>query len=102
MVTELQSYYTNGLSVLSSYGHDITLRLPLSCISCDIPASRKVGGFLSDHANLGCNKCYKMFQVGSPNSPHHHDYFGYDRDTWELRTAGKHRSDCEKILSCKT
>lgn len=56
LVTELKSYYESGLSVLSSSGHQITLRVALSCISCDIPASRKVGGFLGHNARLGCNK----------------------------------------------
>ena len=46
----------------------------ISCITCDIPATRKVCGFLSHNASLGCNKCLKRFGVkfGEPT-----DFSGY-------------------------
>ena len=37
----------------------LTIRAALMCISCDSPAMRKVGGFLSHAANKGCYKCKK-------------------------------------------
>ena len=99
MIHELQAYYSNGLSVLSHFGHEITIRLALSCISCDIPATRKVCGFLGHNARLGCNKCYKNFQVGGTQQ---NDFSGFDRELWEERTAKRHRDDCMKIKSCTT
>lgn len=36
-------------------------RCALLCISCDIPASRKAGGFLARSARKGCNKCLVNF-----------------------------------------
>ena len=38
-----------------------TIRAPLLCIACDIPAARKVSGFLGHAANLGCSRCYSNF-----------------------------------------
>ncbi len=58
-------------------------------ITCDIPASRKVAsrkvcGFLGHNAALGCNKCFKTFDVVSPGVT---DYSGFDRENWVLRTC---------------
>ena len=33
----------------------------LICAACDIPASRKLGGFLGHAANKGCSRCLKSF-----------------------------------------
>ena len=60
LIDELKSMYTNGLSVSTPQGTRVTVRVAVSCISCDIPATRKVCSFLSHNANLG-NKCYKNF-----------------------------------------
>ena len=40
-----------------------------------------------------------MFQVGGSQR---NDYSGYERASWEVRTAEKHSSDCLMILSCNT
>ena len=40
-----------------------------------------------------------MFQVGGSQR---NDYSGYERASWEVRTAEKHKSDCLMILSCNT
>ena len=37
--------------------------MALGCVSCDIPVTRKVCGFLGHNSRLGCNKCYKQFIV---------------------------------------
>ena len=47
-----------GIEVtIEETGQDVRLRAALLCISCDIPAIRKVSQFLSYTANKGCNKC---------------------------------------------
>ena len=38
-----------------------TVRAVLSCCVCDMPATRKLCGFLSFHAKMGCSKCMKQF-----------------------------------------
>ena len=90
LINELKSMYTNGLSVSTPQGTRITVRVAVSCISCDIPATRKVCGFLSHTANLGCNKCYKNFSDFSSSL--------YDRSLWIERTGDIHRSHCAEIL----
>ena len=68
---------------------NINVRLALSCVACDIPASRKVCGFVGHNARLGCNKCLREFQ--------RFNFSGYDRDNWQLRTGSTHREQCKKL-----
>ena len=69
LVLELQQAWNTGFVLMSSQNLLVTVRLALSCIACDIPASRKVSGFLSHNASLGCHKCFKRFDVrfGQPS-----------------------------------
>ena len=53
-------------------------------------------GFLGHNASLGCNKCYKKFNVqfGEPT-----DYSGFDRENWTPRSVEKHRQDVSKLAN---
>lgn len=63
------------------------------CAACDLPAGRKLCGFLSYNAHQGCSRCRKSF------SP---DYAGFDRDKWAKRTRADHIQTVAKIKSCTT
>lgn len=65
------------------------VRCALLCVACDIPAGRKVGGFLGHSARLGCSRCYKQF----PGSVGSMDYSGFQRQNWCLRDGAKHTYD---------
>lgn len=80
---------------MSQQNIPITVRLALTCVTCDIPASRKVSGFLGHTATLGCNKCLKRFSVNVGQSS---DFSGYDRENWTLRTGEMHRSSVQEVL----
>ena len=68
-------------------------------MACDIPASRKVGGFLGHNAKLGCNKYLKIFtQRKSSRGESIAVYSGYDRKNWTLRNK-QHR---DRVLQVKT
>ena len=77
-------------------GETHMIRYLLLCVACDIPAGRKVCGFLGHMANLGCSKCYKRFSGSVGNK----DYSGFDRSTWNCRSGRQHRNDVEKICMC--
>ena len=68
------------------------------CCSCDLPAGRKLCGFLGHSAHLGCSKCKKYF----PSSDTGLDYSGFERESWHMRTNDSHRRDVAKLSSCKT
>ena len=75
-----------------------TIKCVLLCITCDIPAGRKVCGFMGHSAKLGCSKCYKQFS-GSFSSK---NFSGFNRTYWTPRTEKKHRADVKKICQCKS
>ena len=63
------------------------IRCALLCVACDLPAGRKVCGFLSHNAHFGCYRCWKKFR-GSVGSM---DFSGFDREHWRTRTGSEHR-----------
>lgn len=76
----------------------ITIRCALIGVSCDLPAARKVCGFLSHSANLGCSMCYAEFSEGFGSR----NYSDFDRNNWRMRTNNQHRADIKKIEKAKT
>ena len=74
------------------------VRCALLCCACDLPAGRKVCGFLSHSASLGCSKCLKSFK-GSAGTM---NYSGFDRQSWPLRTNEIHRQNVQLVQQCKT
>ena len=99
LVQDLKVAWNEGIKVTTYHGTSITVRLALTCVACDIPASRKICGFLGHNANLGCNKCLKLF--GTPVFGVM-DYSGFDRDRWNFRSGIDHRKDCRKLLTENT
>lgn len=51
------------------------VRCALLCVACDLPAGRKLCGFLGHSAKFGCSKCLKVF----PGSAGTMNYSGFDR-----------------------
>lgn len=96
LVEDLKIAWNKGIQVTTRNGLCITVRLALTCVACDIPASRKICGFLGHNASLGCNKCLKLFSTPSFGVM---DYSGYDRDTWTFRSGQAHRENCRKLLT---
>ena len=63
LVAELNEAWVNGMTLKTLHGTNTVFRLALTCVSCDLPASKKVCGFLSHNARYGCNKCMKAFST---------------------------------------
>jgi len=100
LVDELQDFWA-GVPLTVCNGNEKTTELVKSavlCVTCDIPAGRKVCGILGHSANLGCSKCLKVF----PGQAGNKDYSGFDIINWPKRTNEYHRSSIEKISKCKT
>ena len=74
------------------------IRCALLCVACDLPAGRKVCGFLGHNAHLGCSRCYKRFSgtVGKMN------FSGFDRESWVCRLGSKHAQDARSLLNVTT
>ena len=83
LVLELKEAWSNGFIITMEGGVDLCIKSVVSCITCDIPATRKVAGFLGHNTALGCNKCLKEFDVSFGEAT---DYSGYDRQEWTPRS----------------
>lgn len=68
------------------------------CTACDLPAGRKLCGFLSYTAHQGCSRCHKAF-TGSAGDL---DYSGFDRSNWAKRNRSEHLAQVKKISECNT
>ena len=77
--------FQNASSLL---GYTI-LRATLACITCDLPAMRKVCGFASFNSVFGCSKCMKRFPTLSFGSKP--QYAVYDCTMWKKRDIDAHR-----------
>lgn len=68
------------------------IKAMLSCVVCDLPATRKVCGFLGSNATKGCSKClYEFKTVHFGSKP---DFSGFDYGSWEPRVFAMHYSKC--------
>ena len=64
------------------------------------PAVRKVCGFSSYSAILGCSKCLHRFKSGSFGQKL--DYSGYERRSWPLRNLTQHKEAATQYSTAKT
>ncbi len=77
----------NGTSITVN-NKTIVTRAAISCLACDIPAARKVGGFVGPQGFRGCSICLKSFftqQFGD-----YPDYSGFKKYEWEPRSHALH------------
>ena len=89
----------SGVSLRISDGDYQVVKAALLAVSCDLPAGRKVCGFLSHSANLGCSRCYSSFSCGFGKR---NNYSNFDRSNWMSRSNDKHRADVQSLEHCKT
>ena len=74
--------------------YPLTFRAAIISTSSDIPATRKLCGFKSHSAVIGCSRCLKTFPGGFGEK---RDYSGFDRNTWPPRTNVNHRLHAGKL-----
>ena len=97
LVDELKEFWS-GVNITLPSGNNITVRVCLICITCDVPAIRKVCGFVGHKARLGCSKClceFNHLQGGGLQC-------SGNLEEWDLRNLKQHRQQCEKSLRCKS
>ena len=97
IVDDLLELWHRGIVVDLPVTGIATIKCALTCIACDIPAARKVSGFIGHSGCLGCSKCKKEFKSMDIGKL---DYSGFDRNNWPSRSDQQHRNDVKRILSC--
>lgn len=99
LVDELQILW-RGVPLKNSDGHVVIVRGALLCSGCDIPAARKVCGFVGHGAKKGCSKCLSSFPTESFGEKA--DYSNFNRNLWISRTNEHHRSKAFEYRDCNT
>ena len=93
LVEELKSFWT-GVRLLSPKYGSVVIKIALTCVACDLPATRKVCGFKSHNATKGCSRCLKTFATNEfAQKP---DYSGFDTSMWPKRSIESHREQSKK------
>ena len=94
LVDELQKLWIGVQMKTFKHSDGIRVRGALLCAASDIPAARKLCGFLGHTAKLGCSRCLKKFPGGFGEQ----DYGGFhDVSDWPKRTHRYHIDSVEKI-----
>ncbi|XP_077867666.1 uncharacterized protein LOC144356999 [Saccoglossus kowalevskii] len=99
LVAELQQLSTSvKMKDESSIGN--IYRAEVMCISSDIPATRKCGGFVGHGALRGCSKCLTSFpreEFGAKA-----DYSNFDDESYPPRSDGEHKEHAYRALMART
>ena len=64
-------------------------RAALLCVCCDVPATRKVGGFMGHNAHKGCNKCLLSFSTKAFGEKP--DFSNFEKASWPERNNSEQR-----------
>ena len=89
-----------GVVMKNPHSCPILVRGALLCCSSDIPANRKLCGFVGYSALKGCSKCLLSFPT--PSFGEKSDYSNFDRTQWEPRSISQHRSVAQEYGACNT
>lgn len=100
-VDELLQFW-DGVEINNSsvFPTTIKVRLAVLCVSCDIPATRKICGFASHSACRGCSKCFSKFPSGVFENKL--DYSDFNRGSWVPRTKSSHQYRATLVQNAKT
>ncbi len=74
------------------------VRAAVLCTGCDIPAGKKVGGFMGFGSSYGCSRCFKLFE----GEGFRKSYADFDRSAWPKRTNIEHRRHVQQITQACT
>ena len=99
LVKDLNLLWERGV-VMQTHEHPDGVRVGAALLNAaaDIPACRKLCGFLGCNAKLGCSKCLKKF----PGSVGCMNFGGFDTRSWKARSVSDHRQWAKKISQCKS
>jgi hypothetical protein len=94
LVDELKLLWHTGVDLCDARGKSAIVRAALLNVSCDLPAMRKLCGFMFHGARQGCSKCSTDFDVVESKDSKSHTVYsgnGFDTDDWPRRTNATHR-----------
>ena len=97
VTTELNELWSNGIELchLSPAREPQKFFAALLLVACDVPAARKLCGFLGHGAKRGCSKCKKEF-ISEEHFGDKMNFGGFENCLH--RTNEEHRSQAQEIL----
>lgn len=98
LVEELITLWHGKELKIYGFNSKQVVRCALLSVACDLPAGRKLCGFLNFNAHFGCTRCWKEF----PGEVGNQDFSGFDREKWKSRTEKEHREIAASLTSCNT
>ncbi len=99
LVEDLKSLWS-GIVLQKTADSSLLVRAALICSTCDIPAGRKVCGFVGHGAVKGCTKCLLTFPTKTFGEKA--DYSDFDKSHWIPRSFQEHRRVAIQYVQCKT
>ena len=99
LVDELKQLW-DGVVMNSASDTPVIVRAALLCTCCDIPAARKVSGFVGHSAYRACSRCLKPFPTAAFREKP--DYSGFCRGMWLPRTTESHIVHATRYKCAKT
>ena len=90
LVEELKIFNKDGIHLPKT---DRLIKCVLICVTCDVPATRNVCGFLGHLAKLGCSRCLLNFGGGQSKNAGK----GFNITLWPPRTQHQHPQDVAEI-----
>ena len=100
LVDELLDLWEGVILRTSSLFGFVFVRCALTCVTCDLPATRKVCEFTSFSSSRGCSKCDKEFTCASFGEKL--DYSGFNRDRWHARSHKEHLKQVSELNRAST
>lgn len=98
-VEEMLSLW-EGVIMKSERNIDVLVRAALLCAGCDIPAARKVCGFVGHGGFRGCSKCLLTFPTSEFGQKA--DYTNTDSEKWIPRSKLEHKKNALAHKACTT
>ena len=97
LVEELKVLWSEGMviNMPDNPGQQVHLKAGLLCVACDIPAARKMCGFLGHMAKLGCSKCTKESHINCETGHACFGCFDDGEDESPLRNESDHREQAD-------
>ena len=93
-ITELQQLWTGKMMKTHTFPEGKRVRVALIGVAADIPAARKMCGFVGHNARKGCSKCLKEFPGAVKDG---FDFSGFDKEAWPMRTKEIHHNSLREI-----
>ena len=98
-VKDMKTFW-KGVRVKTNINKDgVVVRVAVLCAAADIPAARKLCGFMGHCAAYGCSKCMKKFPGGFGEK---RNYSGFHKQSWPKRTKSLHSKYVDLIQRTQT